>query len=150
MSKSGKTRLVLTGVGVLLVALALRSAALRVAGRPAQATVTNVEKAVGQQDDPMDHNYQIAYRFAVDGKDYTGSLTRKKVYNAATLPNVGATIPIRYLPAAPTINGDANESPLGGLVLGVLGIGLFVFAVKSPRTKPPQTPPTEAQPDARS
>ncbi|HSV99887.1 MAG TPA: DUF3592 domain-containing protein [Sedimentisphaerales bacterium] len=150
MSRSGKTRLVLTGVGVLLVVLAVRSAALRVVGKPAQATVTDVKRATGQQDDPMDHNYQIAYRFAVDGKDYRGSLTRKKVYNAATLPHVGAMVPIRYLASAPTINGDANESILGVLVLGVLGIALCVFGIKPPRAKAPETLPADAQPDAQS
>lgn len=76
MSKSAKIRLVLTGVGILLVVLAVRSAALQVAGKPAQATVTDVKKATGHQDDAMDHNYQIAYRFAVDGKD--GCPTRRR------------------------------------------------------------------------
>lgn len=134
MTRSPKSRLVLAGVGVLLILLGVRGVALQVAGKSAHAGVTQVKRATGQQDDPMDHNYQISYRFSVDGKDYSGSLTRKKVYNTATLPSVGGTVAIRYLPAAPVINGGAGDGLLGGLVFGVLGIGLFVAGIKPQRS----------------
>lgn len=150
MSKSGKTRLVLTGVGLLLIVLALRSVALQVAGKSAQATVTDVKRATGNQNDPMDHNYQIAYRFAADGKSYSGSLTRKKVYNTAALPNVGAMVPIRYIPSAPMVNGGDNESVLGGLVFGVLGIGLLIAGIKPRKPKTQETLPADTQPDVKN
>lgn len=143
MSKSGKNRLILTGLGILLIVLALRGVVLRVAGESTQAIVTAVKKSTSQQDDPMDHNYQIAYRFAVNSKDYSGSLKQKKVYNTATLPRVGGTVPIRYLASAPTINGGANESVLSGLILGALGIGLLIAGIKPRKAAAQATPATD-------
>jgi len=98
----------------------------------------------------MDHNYQIAYRFAVAGKTYTGTLTRKRVYNTTTLPSVGAAVPIRYLSSAPSVNGGASESLIGGLVLGALGLGLLGFTVKSPRPATQGTPPANPPSDTSS
>jgi hypothetical protein len=150
MTKSGKNRLILAGVGVLLVLLGVRGVALPVVGASAQATVTDVRMSTSHEDDKMDHNYQIAYRFAVAGKNYTGTLVRKRVYNTLTLPNVGATVPIRYLSSAPAINGGANESILGGLVLGALGIGLLVFGFKPAKPAAREIAPADASPDRQS
>lgn len=136
--KSNRTRLVLVGVGILLILLGLRGIALAVIGKTAQATVTEVQQTVSQQDDSMDHNYQISYRFRIDGKDYTGSFTRKKVYNTATLPSVGSAVSIRYLPAAPSVNGGPDAGPVGGLVLGCWA-WFCCFSVSS-RPRPPRCP----------
>jgi hypothetical protein len=122
MKKSQGTRLVLLGTGILLILLGLRSAALRVTGQPIQATVTEVDQAISQQDDPLDHDYHISYRFSVNSKEYTGSYTLKKVYNTATLPPVGTTVSIRYLPAAPAINGGPDTGIAGGAIMGILGL----------------------------
>ena len=137
MKKSLKTALIMIGVGILLVLLGLRSIALAAMGEKTHATVTEVKKAISQNDDPLDHNYQVSYRFSVDGKAYEGSLTRKKVYNTAKLPSVGASIPIRYIAKAPSINGGSDTSPLGGIVLGVLGVLLLFLGVKSARKPTP-------------
>jgi hypothetical protein len=150
MSKPVRHRLLFAGVGVLLILLGLRGVVLQIAGKSAQATVTEVKRAVSRQDDKMDHNYRIAYRFAVNGKDYTGMLTRKKVYNIATLPSVGTTLAIRYLASAPAINGGANEGVLGGLVLGALGVVLFVAGVLPRKPTAREIPPADAQTDTQS
>ena len=140
MKKSNRTRLVLVGVGILLLLLGLRGVALGVIGETTQAAVTEVQQTVSQQDDPMDHNYQISYRFRVDGKDYTGSFTRKKVYNTATLPSVGSPVSIRYLAAAPAVNGGPDAGPVGGLVLGALGLFLLFLGVKPAKAAPASIP----------
>ena len=144
MKKSQKTALILIGVGILLVLLAVRSIALVAIGKGTNATVTEVKEVISQNDDPLDHNYQISYRFSVDGKAYEGSLTRKKVYNTAKLPSVGASVPIRYIAKAPSINGGSDTSPLGGIVLGVLGLLLLVLGIK-PARKP--APLADQEPD---
>jgi hypothetical protein len=140
MKKSNRTRLILVGVGILLVLLGVRGLALGLIGQTAQATVVKVEQAVTQQDSPMDHNYQISYRFSVNGKDYTGSFTRKKVFNTATLPSAGSAVPIRYLAAAPSVNGGPDAGPVGGLVLGALGLFLLFLGVKPAKAAPAPVP----------
>jgi len=149
MTKSTKHRLIFVGLGVLLLLLGLRGVALQVAGKSAQAKVTQVKKATSSQDDQMDHNYRILYRFAVNGKDYTGSLTQKKVYNTLTLPSVGAMVPIRYLPSAPSINGSVKEGILSGLLFGVLGIVVLIVVLKPGRPAAAQAPPRDTHADAQ-
>ncbi len=145
MKKSHGTRLVLLGAGILLVLLGLRGVALGVVGKSVQAKVTEVSQAVGQQSDPLDHDYHISYSFAVNGKTYTGSYTRKKVYNTAILPSVGATVAVRYLAAAPAINGGPDAGMLGGIVMGMLGLLLLFLGIKpsKPAPQPAQAESTE-------
>jgi hypothetical protein len=150
MVKSAWHRLVLAGVGVLLILVGLRGVVLQVVGKATQAAVTDVKKDVSQQSDAMDHNYRISYRFSVNGKDYRGTLTRKKVYNAVMLPSVGASVPIRYLASAPMINAGTNEGAFGGLVLGGLGVGLFVIGIKPRKSVPQGIPAADARTDATS
>jgi len=150
MAKSLKHRLIFVGVGILLILLGARGVALRVAGKSTQAIVTGVKRATDGQNDMMDHNYRIGYRFAVNGKDFSGSLMRKKVYNTATLPSTGGTVAIRYLPSVPSINGGSNEGLLTGLVLGVLGIGVFIMAIRPAKAVPQEAPQGDARADAKS
>lgn len=142
MKKGVSTRFILMGVGVLLVLLGVQAFAVKVAGTAAQATVTKVEQVVSETSEKMDYNYRITYRFSVNGKDYTGSLDRKKVYNVATLPAEGAAVPIKYLAAAPFLNGPADASPLTGFLLGALGVVLIVAGLRANRR--PATQPVEA------
>lgn len=142
MRKSKGTRLLLIGIGILLVLLGVRGLALGVVGKTATASVTRVEKAVGQQDDAMDHNYQISYRFALNGRNYSGGFTRKKVYNTATLPSVGSSVSVRYLAAWPAINGGPDSGPLGGIVLGLLGLFVMFAGVKLTKA---QSPPSDSE-----
>ena len=150
MKKSNRTRLILVGVGILLVLFGLRGVALGLVGKTAQASVTEVKKAVSQQDDPMDHNYHISYRFSVNGQDYTGSFTRKKVYNTATLPSAGGAVYIRYLAAAPAINGGPDAAPAGGLIFGGLGLLLLFLGIKPARATGSSAPMENTQADPQS
>lgn len=134
MKKSGRSRLLLSAVGILIVLLGLRGMALGVAGKTTQANVTEVKRAVGDQSDRMDYNYTIRYRFSLNGKEYTGSFTRKKVYNAATLPSIGAPVTVRYLSCAPVINGGSDTGLLTGLVLAAFGVLLFGIGVRRSTT----------------
>ncbi|HPC93885.1 MAG TPA: hypothetical protein PLU87_03015 [Sedimentisphaerales bacterium] len=150
MQKSNRTRLILVGVGILLVLFGLRGVALGLVGRTAQASVTEVKEAVSQQDNPMDHNYLISYRFSVNGRDYTGTFTRKKVYNTATLPSVGGVVPIRYLAAAPAINGGPDAGPVGGLIFGGLGLLLLFLGIRPARLAASSATAEDANADSRS
>jgi len=136
------------GVGVLLVLLGVQAIAVKVAGTGAQATVSKVEQIVSETSEKMDYNYRITYRFSVNGKDYTGSFDRKKVYNIATLPGEGASVPIKYLAAAPFLNGAADASPLTGAFLGALGVVLFVVGLRVNRRPAVQAVPGENPPVA--
>jgi len=137
MRKSIKNRLILIVVGILLVLVGVRGVALVAVGKTTQATVTEVKKEIGQSSDPMDHNYQISYRFAVEGKQYNGAFTRKKVYNTATLPSVGALVSVRYIAQIPAVNGGSDTTPLGGILLGVLGLFLLFLGIKPARKTRP-------------
>jgi len=80
---------------------------------------------------------QISYRFTVEGKQYNGGYTRKKVYNTATLPSVGALMSVRYIAQIPAVNGGSDTTPLGGILLGVLGLLLLFLGIKPARKTQP-------------
>jgi len=146
VKKRSSGRLVLIGVGILLALLGVKAVAVTVAGTNANALVTDVKQVVDNTSDKMDCNYRISYRFSVNGKDYVGNLDRKRVYNVAALPAEGSVISIRYIAAAPFLNGPADASPLAGIGLGALGILLAVLGLRAgrrPAAEPPaaQTPP---------
>jgi hypothetical protein len=143
VKKNVSGRFVLIGVGTLLVLLGVQAMAVKVAGTTTQATITQVKQVVNETSDKMDHNYRISYRFTVNGKDYTGSLDRKKVYNVTTLPAEGAAVPIKYLAAAPSLNGSADANPLTGILLGGFGVVLVVIGLKTGRGGAPAAAPAE-------
>ncbi len=149
MRKSGRNRVLLCIVGMIVVVLGLRGVALGTIGKTTQASVTEVKRAIGDQNDQMDHNYTISYRFSLDGKSYSGSFTRKRAYNAATLPSTGSLVTIRYLSFAPTINGGPDAGLLTGLLLAGLGVLLLGLGVSRSRTAstsaPEESPSAEPQ-----
>lgn len=143
VKKRSSGRLVLMGVGALLVSLGVQAIAVKVAGTTTQGIVTDVKQVVSESSDKMGYNYQISYRFSVNGKDYSGSLSRRRVYNVATLPAEGSAIGVRYLAAAPFLNGPAEANPLMGILLGALGVFLFVVGLRVNRH--PASSPVAAQ-----
>jgi len=129
-------RLLAIVLALLLLLFGIRGVALALVGEPARAVVTATRRVVDQTSDQMDHNYRITYRFQVDGKSYTGSYQMRKVYNITRLPGKGDTLPVRYLAAFPSWNASSRESPLGGLLIG--GVGLLILAAAfKPRRKQP-------------
>lgn len=121
------------GIGAVLLFLGLRVVVVRFAGTVTQGVITDVRRIVSDTSDKMDYNYRINYRFAVNGRDYVGNLDRKKVYNAAALPAVGSAVAVRYIPAAPLLNGPADANPLMGIALGVLGVALGIAGLRTGR-----------------
>lgn len=66
----------------------------------ALGTVTAVELV-----DSDENTYQVAYTFVgPDGTAVRGGATLEGVLNVGTLPNVGDTVTVRYLPFWPTVN----------------------------------------------
>ncbi len=116
-------RLLAILVGLVLIVLGLRGPILSIAGQPETAVITDVSVS-----DREDHEYQITYRFVAGGKAYTGSWNQEAL-NVATLPNEGAQVSIRYLPAWPNLNAPARDTApsLTSLLLVGLGVLLVVF-----------------------
>ncbi|MEN6575692.1 MAG: DUF3592 domain-containing protein [Phycisphaerales bacterium] len=138
MKKRSSGRFVLMGVGILLVLLGVQAIVVKFAGTTTQGMVTDVKQVVSESSDKMDCNYEICYRFSVNGRDYSGSLSRKRVYNVAMLPAEGSAITVRYLAAAPFLNGPADASPLMGVALGGLGVFLVVVGLRINRHPAPE------------
>ncbi|MBN1362215.1 MAG: hypothetical protein JW993_16585 [Sedimentisphaerales bacterium] len=128
-------RLILLGVGILLVLLGLRGTALSAIGVSTQAIVTKVSEVGRKQDGTLDHDYRISYRFRVGRPLCRGSYVLKSVHNPADLPSVGAKVSIRYLPGFPMFNDSSDSSPLAGFLLGALGVLLMVLSIRL--SKPP-------------
>jgi hypothetical protein len=138
-------RLLAVVLALLLLLFAVRGVVLSLVGESAQAVVTGTKRVVDQTSDRMDHNYRISYRFQVDGKSYTGSYQMRKVYNITRLPGKGDTLRVRYLAAFPQWNASSRESPLGGLLIG--GVGLLILgAAFKPRRRQPTVGGTGAAP----
>ncbi|MDH7490351.1 MAG: DUF3592 domain-containing protein [Anaerolineae bacterium] len=116
-------RLLAILAGLALIFLGLRGPILSIAGQPETAVITDVSVS-----DREDHEYQVTYQFVVDGKAYTGAWNQEAL-NIATLPNEGARVSIRYLPAWPALNAPARETApsLTSLLLVGLGVLLIVF-----------------------
>lgn len=109
--------------GLALIFLGLRGPLLSIVGQPETAVITDVSVS-----DREEHEYQVTYQFVVDGKAYTGGWTQEAL-NIATLPNEGARVSIRYLPAWPGLNAPARETApsLTSLLLVGLGVLLIIF-----------------------
>lgn len=97
--RAGTVLLIAAGVLLLLLLLA-RFVALQVVGETTLATVTAVELV-----DSDEYAYQISYTFGGPGDTAVqGSTTLNDVLNVGTLPTVGDTVTVRYLPFLPAIN----------------------------------------------
>ena len=119
-------RLLLIVVGLALVILGLRGPVLGAIGGSASAVITDVSLA-----DSEEHEYQVTYRFTVDGKAFTGSWSQEAL-NVTTLPGEGSTIGVRYLPQWPAMNVPARDATpsIGSLLLSLLGVALILFNSK--------------------
>lgn len=109
--------------GLALIFMGLRGPILGIVGVPTTAVISDVSLS-----DREDNEYQITYRFAADGKTYTGAW-HQEAQNIATLPLEGKQVTIRYLPAWPSLNAPARETApnLTSLLLVGLGALLILF-----------------------
>ncbi len=104
------------------------TALVGVAGQRVTAEVTAVRSV-----DNSEYEYEIEYRFVTpDGRAMVGTETRSNVLDVTTLPSVGDTITVRYLPWLPFFSLPASSpaAGLGGLGLAVLGVILFIVGVR--------------------
>ncbi len=136
-------RVFLVLVALMLIVFGVRGIALTAVGVETIAVVTNTRQVVDSSSDAMDHNYEVRYRFMVDGTEYTGSYRMNKVYNVSHLPSPGTTVPIRYLKAYPNWNGGKGDGALGGILIGGLGLIMIGLAIKPKRKLEPPPPVTE-------
>jgi len=109
-------------VGLALIFFGLRGPILSIAGHPATAVITDVSVS-----DSEEHEYQITYQFVADGTKYTGSWNQEAL-NITTLPNEGARVSIRYLPAWPALNAPARDAAPSPASLILLGLGVLLIA----------------------
>lgn len=115
-------------VGLLLLGIGAVTALVGVAGQRVTAEVTAVRSV-----DSSEYEYEIEYRFVTpDGKAMVGTETRSNVLDVTTLPSVGDTITVRYLPWLPFFSLPAVSpmAGLGGLGLAALGVILFIVGVR--------------------
>jgi hypothetical protein len=126
LNRSWPRPAVLTGRGVMLYVLAAlmlvggvfgavwiareswrqRTEARRMvaAGRDSEGAVTRLWRHDGKSPD-----FRVAYKFAVDGRDYTGHASVGSGYWMSL--HVGSPIAVRYLPSAPARNFPAAYPP---------------------------------------
>lgn len=115
-------------IGLLLLLLGGITALVGFAGQRLPAEVTSVRLT-----DSSKYEYTIEYRFVTpDGRVMVGKETRSNVLDVTTLPNVGDTIAVRYLPLLPFFSLPASSpmTGLGGIGLAVLGILLFFVGAR--------------------
>jgi hypothetical protein len=127
MRTGRRTSWTLVGAGLLVGVIGMHGLALQVMGRTTAAVVTQALHMVGRGADSADSGYLIRYRFEVQGTDYFGRASCRRVDESVALPAVGSLIEVRYLPVAPSVNESTAVSPVRGGLVGlssVLLIGL--------------------------
>lgn len=122
-------------VALILILLGIGHMALMVIGRPVTAQVTGYEQVLILHNDASTRNpsrYKLDYQFAVNGKRFDGSVTR--VFASGS--HMRATLPVRYLPFWPHVNGEDSDT-MGLIGPAALGVGflLLVFRVRGRRSR---------------
>lgn len=132
-SKQSVYRVVLIITGVLLLFLGSGRIALATIGKPVKAQVTQIEQVLFIYDDNSTRNpsrYRLDYRFSLDGRTYSGSVTR--VFQAGS--HMRQTLPVLYLPMWPSINTeDQPVDPSGPILLGT-GVLLLFLSFRRAKT----------------
>jgi hypothetical protein len=120
-------------LGLLLIAYGLRGIALTVLGATTQAEVTEIRRAIDQQDGVLDHSYDIHYRFHRQDQVHHGSYRMRHVYDVTALPRVGERQAVRYVPGLPSLNGVPGDGIVGGLLVGAVGVVILVSQLRPKR-----------------
>lgn len=120
-------------IGLLLIAYGLRGVALTIIGATTQAEITEIRRAIDQQDDALEYSYDIHYRFYLRDQAHHGSYRMRRVYNVTDLPSVGARQAVRYVPGLPFLNGVPGDGIVGGLLVGAVGVVILVSQLRSKR-----------------
>lgn len=128
------TRVLMTLIGVTLIAYGVSTVALGFVGAKATGVITNVRRQGGERDEavPGRYTYGIGYRFTLpDGRTIEGSDT--KVGGSAYVKASGTSIAkVRYFKSFPHINVLEGHSGFNaGQVVLIAAGALIVYAVNS-------------------
>lgn len=117
-------------IGLVLILIAVRLPLLSVFGTKTAGQVVDIEKVIDSNTSSMDYTYRVKYVFTDDdGKSIESSFEIPKAYDFSQVPREGTVISIQYLPAWSKLSvpTDYNNSPLGTIVMILLGIGLIIL-----------------------
>lgn len=118
--------------GIILILMGISFSLLTFAGRDINARVIASEQILILHNDPSSwdsRRYKLEYQFPVDGKEYTGSVTR--IFENDS--HIRTTIPVRYLSFWPHINNeDGVQMIVGGPLM--LGAGILSMIAGRKRT----------------
>jgi len=132
-----KPSILLILVGLLLILYSVIPPLSMAFGVRTTATVTATEQVVDGSSDRMDYNYRIDYRFTTpDGKSRSGSYAMNRVYNISSLPDIGSTLTVAYLPGLPFGNSPAGKSGIGLSSVVTLALGLLAIVLGARAGKP--------------
>jgi hypothetical protein len=132
--KRGRPSILIILVGLLMVVLSISQQVALVFGQKTTGVVSSVEQILDSSSDRTDYNYRITYRFtSADGKSRTGSYTMNRVYNQASLPRIGSSLLVAYIPVLPQVNSISGRVDAGLATFATLGIGvlLIILGAKS-------------------
>lgn len=118
-------------VALIFILLGIGSISLKIAGKEITAQVTDIEQQyiINNDESTRDPSrYKLDYAFSIDGKRYTGSVTR--IFKGGS--HMRQTIPVRYLSCWPHVNAEDGDSSglVGSLLLLCLGFLVLVLGVK--------------------
>jgi len=127
----GGMRWLILPAAILLLIMGIGYMGLTVAGKTTRANVTGYEQQIYVNNDDSTRDprrYKVDYEFAVNGKRYTGSVTR--IFEGGS--HMGKTLPIRYLLIWPHINAeDGSGTVVAGPLMAGLGVFLCVVELKA-------------------
>lgn len=129
-------RILITLIGIALIATGLSEIILGFGGESAEAVVTDIRREGGERTDaiPGRYTYTIGYTFSLsDGRAANG--VAKKIGGAVYLKADGkSTVPVRYFSVLPQINALERDTGLGaGQLIMIFAGGFLVFFMNTKR-----------------
>lgn len=113
-----------------MLLLAIRLPVLNLIGTETVGQVVGIDRVVDSSTSSMDYTYRVSYVFIDDnGKSIETTFDMPRAYDFSKVPREGTMISIKYLSAWSRLNVpvDYNNSPLGAVVMILLGIGLIIL-----------------------
>jgi len=135
--KRRKPSILLILVGLLLILYSIIPPLSMAFGIRTTGTITATEQVVSSSQDQIDYNYTIAYQFTTpDGKSHSGNYAMNRVYNISSLPDIGSTLTVAYLPGLPFVNSPAGKASIGLSSVVTFGLGILLIILAARMGKP--------------